>query len=45
MATARPLAQITDNVELASRYATWIKETVLAETQPGESALVVTTRP
>ena len=38
----KTVAQITDNVELATRYATWIKETVLAETQPGESVLVVT---
>ena len=38
----KTVAQITDNAEWATRYATWIKETIIAESEPGESVLVVT---
>ena len=38
----KTVAQITDNVDLATRYATWIKETIVAKSGPGESVLVVT---
>ena len=38
----KTVAQITDNADLATRYATWIKETIVAEFEVGESVLVVT---
>jgi hypothetical protein len=38
----KTVAQITDNAEWATRYATWIKETIIAESEPDESVLVVT---
>jgi Type III restriction enzyme, res subunit len=33
---------ITDNADLATRYAAWIEEQIIAETKPGEDVLCVT---
>lgn len=40
----KTVAQITDSADLSRRYVKWLKEKIVAETEPGESILVVTHR-